>query len=82
MELSDGRKVTMHRTPACEERIVLDNEVCQLMGEWFAISEDLKQTAKNDPSRERKIAEAKVVKAKLTAAKHRRSGHEHEHGCW
>jgi hypothetical protein len=72
----------MHRTPACEERIVLDNKVSHLMGEWLAISDDLKQTAKDDPSRESKVAEMKTARAKLTAAKHRRGLHEQEHGCW
>jgi hypothetical protein len=82
MKLSDGRKVTMHRTPACEERIVMDNKLSQLMGEWMVISDDLKQRPRNDPSRESKVAEVKKARAKLTAAQRRRSLHVRQHGCW
>jgi hypothetical protein len=82
MKLGDGRKVTMHKTPACEERARLHTEASRLAAEWLTYLDDVKQTPKKDQSRQRKEMEAKDLKAKLTAARNRLSSHISEHECW
>jgi hypothetical protein len=82
MKLSDGRKVAMHKTPVCEERNRLHTELSQLLANWHAASDELKQTSRSDSSRESKVAEVKKSKAKLDAAESHYSIHVREHGCW
>ena len=82
MKLCDGRKVTMHKTPDCEERTRLHTALSQLSGELQAARDELKQTSKSDPSRERKVAEVKKARARYKAAESHYSVHVREHGCW
>jgi hypothetical protein len=82
MKLSDGRKVTMHKTPACAERTRLDTEASELMAEWLACRDEVRITPKNDPFYARKVKEMKDAHDKYSAANSRRSQHVHTHGCW
>ena len=82
MKLGDGRKVTMHKTPDCEERSKLHTELSQCLAEWLTASDDLKQTSKSDPCRQSKVADVKKCRAKLDAAQSHYSVHVREHGCW
>jgi hypothetical protein len=82
MKLSDGRKVTMHKTPLCEERSRLQTDVSRSLAEWLRASDDLKQISRGDPSRESKVAEVKRCKATLKATESHYSQHVREHSCW
>lgn len=82
MKLGDGRKVTMHVTPECEERIRLHTDVSQLLAEWLERKDDVSLTPKNDPSYAVKVAHAKAAKGKLHDAERRLTAHALDHGCW
>ena len=82
MKLGDGRKVTMHLTPACDVRSQLDSEASMLMAEWVSAKDDVRMTPQNSPKYSQVVAEAKAIKRRFDAAENRRSQHIREHGCW
>ncbi len=81
MKLGDGRKVAMHKTPACAERTRLHTEASELLAEWLAHRDEVKMTSRNDPSYARKVKEMKDAHDKYRAADSQRSQHTLSHGC-
>lgn len=81
MKLGDGRKVTMHVPPDCEERSRLAAEAWRLRAEWLESVDELKIASKRDSSYEKKVEENKSAKRNLDAAWSKYSQHVHEHGC-
>jgi hypothetical protein len=82
MKLGDGRKVTMHKTPACAERSRFQTETSRLLAEWLRSMDEVKMTRKSDPSYARKVEEMKDAKAKFKAADSHLQQHLIAHRCW
>jgi hypothetical protein len=82
MKLSDGRKVRMHKTPQCEERSRIQEEISEHLAAHLACLDNIRQTPKTDPSQSEKVSNAKDAKAKLSAAESQLRFHILEHGCW
>ncbi len=82
MKLGDGRKVTMHTTPECEERSRLHSETSKLLAEWLVCKDEVKLTPRNDPHYAARVEEMKAARTKFKAAEHRLSQHTLSHGCW
>lgn len=82
MKLGDGRKVTTHVAPDCDERTRLATESARLKAEWLESQEELRATPKRDSSYQRKLDENKMAKRTWDAASRKYSQHVRDHGCW
>jgi len=83
MKVSDGSKVKMHQSPACEVRDRLSLECSILLGEWLRCKDEAGVASKKDRSYASKLKQMKEAHRRLKAANERLSQHAlREHGCW
>jgi hypothetical protein len=82
MKLSDGRNVTMHESPLCEERDKLSSECSRLLAEWLAHKDQVKQTKKNDVSYGLKVEQMNEAHRRLNATTRKLNQHTRTHRCW
>ena len=75
------RKMTMRKPIECEERNRLRTERSVSLAEWNRIRDDLRATAKNDPTYQHNVAIAKDAQKRFKAVDARAGEHEREHGC-
>ena len=82
MKLGDGRKVTMHTTPACAERSELHTRASELLSEWLASKDEATQMTRHDPANAAKLEEVRLKHKRLKAANAKVAVHTDSHGCW